>query len=150
MHSTALTVAQYLRTLPSDRRKEIAVIRKCIKGALQKGFVEVMQYGMISYVVPLSSYPQGYLNKKDTPMPYISLASQKQYCSLYLMNIYQDKKTQQWFETEYKKSGKKLDMGKSCVRFKKADDLPVSLIAEAVARNSVESWIAVYEKSRMR
>lgn len=139
-----------MKVLPPERKKEVSKVRSLIKKHLPSGFKEVMQYGMISYVVPLSLYPSGYLGKKDVPLPYIALASQKNYCSLYLMNIYQDPKTASWFESEYKKSGKKLDMGKSCVRFKNFDDLPQELIAQAVALFSAREFIALYEQAKKR
>ena len=104
-----------------------------------------MQYGMISYVIPLEKYPLTY-NKQ--PLGYAALASQKNYMSLYLMNIYAKKETEQWFTEEYRASGKKLDMGKSCVRFKKLDDLPMDLIGKAVARTTVAEFIELYEASK--
>ena len=105
---------------------------------------------MISYFVPLSKYPAGYLNNKKTPLPYISLASQKQYISIYLMGIYGDKKADKWFREEYEKSGKKLNMGKSCVRAKKLEDFPLDLIGKAVSLVSPDEMITLYEKSRKR
>ena len=104
-----------------------------------------MQFGMISYVIPLERYPVTY-NKQ--PLMYASLASQKNYMSLYLMNIYGNPQAQQWFREEYQASGKRLDMGKSCVRFKKLEDLPVDLIGKAIARGSVCDFIKLYEASR--
>ena len=101
-----------------------------------------MQYGMISYVIPLETYPKTY-NK--LPLQYAALASQKNYMSLYLMNVYGDEDTQHWFVEEYEKSGKKLDMGKSCVRFKTLDDLPMELIGEAIARTPVSVFLERYE-----
>lgn len=149
MNSTATTVTEYLHELPQEKRAALEAVRKVIKKNLPKGYTEVVQYGMISYVVPLSLYPEGYLGKKDVPIPYIALASQKNHLSLYLMNIYGTEDAQ-WFESEYKKSGKKLDMGKSCLRFKKIDDLPLELIGEAVARTPVQQFIAAYEKGRAK
>jgi uncharacterized protein YdhG (YjbR/CyaY superfamily) len=148
MQSKAQTVAQYLKDLPPDRKAALSKVRAVVKKHLPEGYKETMQYGMITYVVPLKLYPQGYLGKKDVPLPYIALASQKNYMSLYLMNIYQESKTASWFENEYKKSGKKLDMGKSCVRFKSVEDLPLELIAKAVALLSVDEFIKLYEKVR--
>lgn len=148
MQSKATTVKEYLESLPEDRRKAISAVRKEILKNLPKGYEEVMQYGMIGYVVPLSIYPAGYLGKKDVPLPYAALASQKNYMSVYLMNIYGDKKGEEWFKKAYAKSGKKLDMGKSCVRFKKLEDLPLEVIGEAVGRTSVEEMIRGYERAR--
>lgn len=150
MQSNATTVVQYMKTLPPERKKEVSKVRALVKKHLPSGFKETMQYGMIAYVVPLSLYPSGYLGKKDVPLPYIALASQKNHLSLYLMNIYQDQKTASWFGSEYKKSGKKLDMGKSCVRFKNFDDLPQELIAQAVALFSAREFIALYEQAKKR
>lgn len=148
MQSNAQTVAQYLQELPPERKSALAKVRTLIKKHLPSGYKEVMQYGMITYVIPLTRYPEGYLGKKEVPVPYIALASQKNYMSLYLMNIYQDSKTAVWFESEYKKSGKKLDMGKSCLRFKSVDDLPLELIGKAVSLFAVEDFIRIYEKGK--
>lgn len=150
MQSTSKTVDDYLNELPEDRRKAISEVRKVILKHLPEGYEECMQYGMIGYVVPLSRYAQGYLGKKDTPLPYVSLASQKNYMSIYLMNIYGDPKAEKWFYEAYEKSGKKLDMGKSCVRFKKTEDLALDVIGKAVAFTPVEKMIADYEAARKK
>ncbi|HMR55159.1 MAG TPA: DUF1801 domain-containing protein [Candidatus Doudnabacteria bacterium] len=152
MQSKALTPKKYLDQLPKEQRKELEVVRKVILKHLPKGYKETMQYGMISYVVPLSLYPDGYLNKKDTPLPYASLASQKNHMSVYLMNIYSDQngKTESWFKKEYLASGKKMDIGKSCVRFKKVDDLPLDVIGKAIALTPVSKFIKQYELSRKK
>ena len=123
MQSKAKTVKEYLAELPADRRKAIEEVRKTILKHLPKGYVEIMQYGMIGYAVPLSLYPQGYHCKKDEPLPFISLASQKNNMTLYMFCLYLEKKDAERFQKEYKASGKKLDMGKSCIRFKKVEDL---------------------------
>ena len=107
-----------------------------------------MQYGMIGYVVPLKRYPKGYLGDKKTPLPYAALASQKHHMAVYLMNIYGNRKLEKWFLKEYKASGKKLDMEKSCVRFKKLDDLPLGLIGKAIAATPLAECIAMYEEAR--
>lgn len=148
MKSSATTVREYLDALPSDRRRAIQAVREIILKNLPKGYAETMQYGMISYVVPLSMYPAGYLGDKKTPLPFASLASQKHHMAVYLMNIYGNKELETWFSKEYKASGKKMDMGKSCVRFKKLEDLPIAVIRKAVAKTSVQDFIALYEKSR--
>ena len=109
--------------------------------------MESMQFGMIGYVIPLATYPETY---KGKPLMYAALASQKNYMSLYLMNIYADQEAEQWVTDSYRASGKKLDMGKSCVRFKNFEDLPMDLIGKAVARTPVPDFIARYEDSRRR
>lgn len=101
---------------------------------------------MPTYVVPLSVYPKGYLGRKDEPLPYVAVASQKNHMAVYMMGLYNDKKSEEWFKKEYRASGKKLDMGKSCVRFKKLDDLPLAVVGKAVALVPVKKYIAVYEK----
>lgn len=155
MQSKAKTVSAYLRELPPERRTALLVVRKVILKHLPKGYEESMQYGMIGYSVPLKRYPKGYLGDKKTPLPYAGLASQKNHMAVYLMNIYGDKKATKWFKNEYKKSipgraGKKLDMGKSCVRFRKLKDLPLPLIGKAIARTSVKDLIIYYEHARKR
>lgn len=146
--SKAPTVAAYLKELPAERRTELGAVRNVILAHLPDGYEEIMQYGMIVYVVPLSTYPQGYLGKKDVPLSYAALAAQKNFMSVYLMNIYSDTETEQWFQKASTASGKKLDMGKSCIRFKKAHDLPLDVIGQAIARTSVQEFIATYEASR--
>lgn len=148
MQSSAKTVTQYLASLPPERKKAIAAVRAVMKKHLPRGYQEGMQYGMICYSVPLSRYPQGYLSQKDVPLPYVALASQKNYMSVYLTGIYGDAKAEQWFTSAWKKSGKKLDMGKSCIRFKTVEDLALDVIGEAVARVSVEAHIKKYEEGR--
>jgi hypothetical protein len=140
MQSAAKTVAQYLKELPPDRREAISSVRKVILDNLPKGYEECMNYGMIGYVVPHRLYPAGYhCNPKD-PLPFANLASQKNHMSLYMMTVYGG--DEGWFREEYKKTGKKLDMGKSCVRFKRLEDLPLDLIGKAIARVPVDEYIA--------
>jgi Domain of unknown function (DU1801) len=148
MQSKAPTVTEYLASLPEERRKAIATVRSVIKKNLPKGYRETMQYGMITYVVPLERYPQGYLGKKDVPLPFVSLASQKNHMAAYLLHVYGDAQLKHWFQTAWKKSGKKLDMGKSCVRFKKVEDLALDVVGESVARMPVDRFIAFFEKAR--
>ena len=145
VRSNAETVEEYLAELPPDRREAIAAIRKVVLDNLPPGYEETMYFGMIGYVIPLERYPETY-NKQ--PLGYVALASQKHYMSLYLMNVYGDSDTERWFKREYEASGKKLNMGKSCVRFKSLDDLPVDLIAKAVGCTTAESYIETYEASR--
>jgi len=145
VHSDAETVAEYLDSLPEDRRKALKKVRAEIRKRLPKGYRELMQYGMISYVVPLSRYSETY---NGQPLALASLASQKSYMAVYLNNIYSDSDLESWFTEAYVATGKRLDMGKSCVRFRKIDDLPVKLVGDAVARTPVEEFIERYEASR--
>jgi hypothetical protein len=150
MKSNAKTVTDYLKGLPKERKEAIQTVRKEILKKLPNGFKETMQYGMISYVVPLKTYPIGYLEDGKTPLPYASLASQKNHMVIYLMSTYGDKELAKWFEKEYKKSGKKLNMGKSCVRFTKLENLAVDVIGKAIAKTSVKTFIEMYEKARKK
>lgn len=143
--SKAKTVAQYLKELPAEKREAIAGVRKVVLKNLPKGFKEEMLFGMIAYSIPLEEYPDTY---NGFPIGIAGLAAQKNYNSLYLMTVYGDPKTEKWFKERYKASGKKLDMGKSCVRFKKMEDLPLDLIAETIARFSKEKYIEHYETTR--
>jgi len=147
MQSKAITVNEYIESLPDDRKKIITDIRKVILKNLPKGFEETMQYGMISYVVPHKTYLAGYhCNPKDA-LPFMSLASQKNHIALYHMGVYQGA-LYDWFVSEWKKSSdKKLDMGKSCIRFKKAEDVPLKLIGELSGKVTPKQWIDVYEKT---
>lgn len=142
--SPATTVQEYLESLPADRRVEIEAVRKVILENLPSGMEEIMTYGMIGYAIPLSRYPNTY---NGQPLGPAALAMQKQKNSLYLMSVYGNKEIERWFKDEYAKSGKKLDMGKSCLRFKKASDLPLDLIGKLIARVSVEDFIEQYEQS---
>ena len=143
--SSAQTVEEYLAELAPDRREAINTVRKVILDNLPSGYEEIMQFGMIGYVIPLERYPVTY-NKQA--LQYAALASQKHYMSVYLMSVYSDSDSEQWFAEQYRASGKKLDMGKSCVRFKKLDDLPLDLIGRAIARTPVDEYIEVYEAAR--
>lgn len=143
--SKAKTVAEYLKELPADRRKEIEAVRKVIKQHLPKGFEEGMLYGMIGYYIPLKDYPETY---NGQPLGLASLAAQKNYMTVYLNNIYSDSDIEKWFKQRYKASGKKLDMGKSCVYFNKADDLPLDLIGEVIGMNSKKEFLRMYEDAR--
>lgn len=142
MQSKAKTVAQYLKELPPDRREAIAAVRKVILDNLPKGYEEIMNYGMIGYVVPHSIYPAGYHCNPALPLPFAGLASQKNYMSVYLM-IYGV--NADWFRREYEKTGKKMDLGVCCVRFKKLQDLPLDLIGRVVKKIPVSDFIAMYE-----
>jgi hypothetical protein len=146
--SKAKTVEGYLAELPSDRREAISAVRKVILKNLPKGLEEIMQYGMIAYVVPHKLFPAGYHCDPSQPLCYAGLASQKNHMAVYLTTVYGHKETQDWFVKAYKATGKKLDMGKSCVRFKKLENLPLDVIGQAIARVSVQKYIEAYEKSR--
>ncbi len=145
MQSQATTVEQYLAELPEDRRAAIAAVRKVILKNLDKNFEEGMQYGMIGYFVPHRVFPAGYHCDPKQPLCYAGLASQKNYLSLYLMCVYGSESHKKWFQTEWAKTGKKLDMGKSCIRFRKLDDLPLKVIGDAIRRVSVKKYVEKYE-----
>lgn len=147
MQSKAATVNEYVAELPEDRQKIVNEFRKVVKKNMPKGFQECMNYGMIGWVVPHSKYPAGYhCNPKD-PLPFMGLASQKNSVNFYHMGIYGDPRLLKWFTDEHAKaSPKKLDMGKSCVRYKKLEDIPFKLIGELAAKISPDQWIAQYEK----
>ncbi|WP_396140751.1 DUF1801 domain-containing protein [Flavobacterium sp.] len=148
MQSKATTPEQYLSELPEDRKEAILKLRNAIKENLPQGFEEVISYGMLGYVVPHSIYPSGYHCDPKLPLPFINLASQKNFIALYHMGIYANKNLESWFVSEYPKHVKtKLDMGKSCIRFKKMDDIPFDFIGELIAKVSVEDWISNYEKA---
>ena len=147
VRSAAATVEEYLLELPPDRREGIQAVRQVVLDNLPPGYVETMNWGMITYEIPLDRYPKTY-NKQ--PLMYAALASQKRHMAVYLMCIYSHEESRTWFEERYKASGKRLDMGKSCVRFRRVKDLPLDLIAETVAGTSVEDYIEFYEASRKR
>ena len=148
MQSKATTPEQYLSELPEDRKVAMLKLRNAIKENLPQGFEEVISYGMLGYVVPHSIYPSGYHCDPKLPLPFINLASQKNFIALYHMGIYANKNLESWFVSEYPKHVKtKLDMGKSCIRFKKMDDIPFDFIGELAAKVSVEDWISNYEKA---
>ncbi|MBX2897077.1 MAG: DUF1801 domain-containing protein [Cyclobacteriaceae bacterium] len=147
MQSKAKTVDEYLSTLPDDRAEIIAALRKAIKNNLPKGFEETMQYGMISYVVPHKLYPAGYHTNPKDALPFISIASQKSHIAVYHMTVYQGE-LHDWFVKKFKKySDKKLDMGKSCIRFKRPDEVPVKLFGELAKKVKPKEWIELYEQT---
>jgi len=143
--SPVRTVDQYLAALPPDRRQAIAAVRNVIRKNLPRGYEEGMGFGMITYHVPLSRYPDTY---NGQPLQIAALASQKNGMSVYLMGAYSDAETARWFQDEYRKTGKRLDMGKSCVRFRSLDDLPLELVGQVIARVGVDEYLARYEASR--
>lgn len=145
MRSNAVSVEQYLSDLPDDHRTAIEAVRQTILENLPEGYEEVMDWGMIAYQVPLETYPDTY-NKK--PLMYAALASQKNHMAVYLTSIYMTEQARREFEATYKATGKRLDAGKSCVRFKKLDDLPLPLIGETIASLEVEEFIARVKDAR--
>jgi hypothetical protein len=148
MLSKAITVDAYLKELPEDRQMPVAELRKVILKNLPKGFKEVMSNGMIGYVVPHSIYPAGYHCDAKQPLPFACVASQKNAISLYHMGVYANPKLLKWFTEEYTKADVgKLDMGKSCIRFKKPDAIPYKLIGELISKVTVDEWISTYEKN---
>jgi hypothetical protein len=151
MQSKAATIADYLTELPIERKKIIADMHKVITKNLPKGFEARMSYGMIGYVVPHSLYAEGYHCTPDLPLPFMNIASQKNFIALYHMCLYSNKKLLNWFTDEWSVfSNKKLDMGKSCIRFKNPEDVPLDLIGELAAKITPQEWITIYEKSKPR
>jgi hypothetical protein len=148
MQSSAATVDEYLASLPEGRRAVMTALRKAVKKNLPKGFKEVMGYGNMGWVVPHSMYPDGYHCDPKTPLPFLGLASQKNHIAVYHMGVYSSGSLREWFEAEWPKhSSKKLDMGKSCIRFRKPEDVPVALIGELASKMTPQQWIDLYETS---
>ncbi len=146
MQSKAATVDEYFDSLPEDRKEPMKKLRKVILKNQPKGFEERMAYGMVGYVVPLSTYPAGYHCDPRLPLGLMNIASQKNFIAVYHMGIYADPKLLKWFTDEYPKHcKKKLDMGKSCIRFKYMDDIPYELIGKLVSKMTPQDWIACYE-----
>ncbi len=147
MASTASTVNQYIEQLPTDRKSVMEKLRSVILKNIPKGFKETMSYGMIGYVVPHSIYPAGYHCNSELPLPFMSMASQKNFISLYHMGLYADEKLLTWFKEQYLKTSKSdADVGKSCIRFKKPFDIPYDLIGILSTKMSTADWIKLYEK----
>ena len=149
MQSKAATVAEYLASLPSDRREALTFVRSAILANLDQNYEERMSYGMIGWAVPHRLFPAGYHCDPKMPLPFGGLASQKNYMSLYLMGIYDEgpDALSNWFREAWGKSGKKLDMGKCCIRFKKVEDLALDVISEAIRRMPVKKYIECYQKA---
>ncbi len=145
MYSDAKTVAEYLDVLPDGRREDISKVRDVILKSLPQGYAETMNWGMITYQVPLEVYPDTYNGK---PLMYAALASQKSYMALYIMSIYMSAESREQFEAAYKATGKRFDAGKSCIRFKKVDDLPLELVAESIAALEVEDFVDRVKNTR--
>lgn len=146
MQSKSKTVKEYLNEIPSERAEAFSKLRNTIVKNLPKGFEEGMHYGMIGYCVPHSIYPKGYRCNPEQPLPFANIASQKNFIAFYHMGLYGSSELLKWFVTEYPKhSSAKLDMGKSCVRFKKMDQIPYKLIGELMKKISVNKWIEFCE-----
>ena len=151
MQSTATTPEEYLASLPADRKKAMHELRDAVIKNLPTGFVEVMSYGMLGYVVPHALFPDGYHCDPALPLPFMGIASQKNFIAVYHMGIYADDELLKWFTAAYNKQSKtKLDMGKSCIRFKKIDQIPFQLIGELASKITPKKWIAIYEKNLKR
>jgi Domain of unknown function (DU1801) len=151
MKPTGKTVKEILTTLPEERAKPFNKLHDVIVKNLPKGFEAAISYGGLGYVVPHTIYPAGYHCKPSEPLPFAGIASQKNSINFYHMGIYSDPELLKWFVTEYPKHSKqKLDMGKSCVRFKKLDDIPYKLIGELMKKMSVKKWITIYEATMKR
>ncbi|MDN3691498.1 DUF1801 domain-containing protein [Chryseobacterium tructae] len=151
MQILSTSVEDYISKIPEERRESFKKLFDAIKINLPKGFEEATNYGMIGWVVPLKTYPAGYHCAPNTPLPFINLASQKNFIALYHMGLYSRPELLDWFVAEYPKySKRKLDMGKSCVRFKKTEDIPFELIAELSGKMTVEDWIGIYESQYKR
>ena len=147
MQSKAKTVKEYLASLPEDRRKALETLRQVILKNIDSTYIEHMSYGMPGWSVPHSVYPPGYHCDPSIPLPYAGYASQKNHMSLYLMCIYGDDGQLDWFRKAWAKTGKKLDMGKSCIRFKRIEDVPLDVVAEAFRRTPAKKYIEHYEAS---
>ena len=146
MQYQATSVDDYISQVPEDRKETLTKLSEVINSNIPKGFEEGIQYGMIGYYVPHSLYPSGYHCTPEIPLPFMSFASQKNSINLYHMGIYSIKELHDWFVVEYPKySKRKLDMGKSCIRFKKPEDIPYELIGELASKITVDEWIALYE-----
>lgn len=151
MQIAANSPDEYVEQIPDDRKPAITRLRETILVNLPKGFKETISYGMIGYVVPHSVYPPGYHCDPKLPLPFMAIASQKNFVAFYHMAIYADKTLYDWFVAEYSNHSKsKLDMGKSCIRFKKPGDIPFELIGELSRKISAEKWIEMYEETFKR
>ena len=147
MRSDATTIDEYLESLPEDRREAISTVRSAILDRLPDGYAEEMRWGMISYEVPLSVQLETY---NGQPLMYAALASQKRHMAVYLSGVYADADARQTFEEAYRATGKRLDMGKSCVRFRRLEDLPIEVIGDAIARYPVSAFVDLCNQARRR
>jgi hypothetical protein len=151
MQSSAKNIEDYLNELPVDRIEPMVKLRDTIRKNIPKGFKEGMGYGMMGYSVPHSLYPKGYHVTPEQPLPFVGIASQKNFIAFYHMGLYADQELLEWFTSEYPKYSKtKLDMGKSCVRFKKPDQIPFELIGQLMQKMTPEDWIKRYENNLNR
>lgn len=144
MKSNATNVKDYLASLPEDRRTAIEAVRKVVLKNLDKDYEECMLYGVIGYAVPHRVFPSGYHCDPSKPLMFAGLGSQKNYMVLYLMSVYGDKPSREWFQTAWAKTGKKLDMGGACIRFKRLDDVPLDVIGEAIRRTPAKAYLDNY------
>jgi hypothetical protein len=148
MKIKASSVHEYLNNIPEERKVAMNKLRKAILDNLPNGFSEELSYGMVGYVVPHSIYPAGYHCSPELPLPFVSIASQKNFIAFYHMGMYANEELLNWFVGEYPNHCKrKLDMGKSCIRFKKVDEIPYSLLGELITKMTVQDWIETYEKA---
>ena len=148
MQFKSKTIQEYISQLTEDRKKPISKLRKIINQNIDRGFSEEINFGMIGWVVPHSLYPEGYHCDPKLPLPFMSIASQKHFIAVYHMGVYANPKLLEWFISEYPKHcSTKLDMGKSCIRFKKIENIPYNLIGELVAKMSANDWIMLYESN---
>ncbi len=148
MKSNATTVKEYIEALPEDRKQAMTQLLQVIKKNLPKGFEETISYGMVGYCVPFSKYPAGYHCNTAQPLPFINIASQKNFIAVYHMGIYADPTLLEWFTKAYAAADAgKLDMGKSCIRFKKMDKIPFDLMGELAKKMTADQWISCYEKA---
>lgn len=145
MQSKATTVSEYLAELPPERREALEAVRAVIRRNLDADYEEGMQYGMIGYYVPHRVFPPGYHCDPKQPLPFAALAAQKNHLAVYLMAVYGDSEQEQWLRKEWAHAGKKLDMGKSCIRFKKAEELALDVLGEAIRRCPAQAFIARYQ-----
>ena len=150
MKIEAASVEEYLAKLPEDRRAALQAVRETILKNLDSGYKESLQYGMISYCVPHSLFPPGYHCDPAQPLPFASLGSQKNHMAVYLMSVYGNPDHEKWFRQAWAKTGKKLDMGKSCVRFRDLDGVVLDAVGRAIAAVPPERMIELYERSRRR
>lgn len=151
MQIPADSIEDYLSKIPEERHEVFKGLFNAIHDNLPEGFEQVMSYGMTGWAVPLETYPAGYHCTPGSPLPFINLASQKNFIALYHMGMYAKPELLEWFVSEFPKySKRKLDMGKSCIRFKKMDDIPFELIAELSKKMTVEDWISIYESNFKR
>jgi len=151
MNYESKTVAGYMRQLPKDRKEPMKKLLETIRENIPEGFKEELNYGMPGFVVPHSIYPEGYHCDPKLPLPFLNIASQKNFIAVYHMGVYSDPKLLKWFTDNYPKHSKtKLDLGKSCIRFKKVDQIPYKLIGQLAKKISVKKWINVYEKNIKR